>query len=131
LGRPVLLAPDEVAQGTKVFGHLVANKPRRLTASTPGAGQDLIKRHVVARKRRPGAARLGTSVFAQIALGCAVVETKAHRITGAARSIRVTHEGGMPGLPKRLPRIRLSPGVAGPRQQRRRHPQDATEQPLR
>ena len=86
---------------------------------------------MVARKRSASAARLGTSVFAQIALGCAVVETKARWVTSGARSVRVTHEGGMPGLPKRLPGIRLSPDVAGPSQQRRRHTQDVTEQPLR
>jgi hypothetical protein len=74
---------------------------------------------------------LGASLFAQIALSCAVVETKARRITGAARSIRVPHEGDMAGLLKRSPSIRLSPGFGGPPQQSRRQAQDASEQPLR
>jgi len=127
----MLLATDEVApQGIEVFCHFVGDEAGRLTASTPGAGQDLIEHHLVARKRGSGAARLGTTFLAEITLGCAVVEAKGRRVTGAARSIRVPHEGGVPRLPQRLPRIGLCPDV-GARQQRQRHAQKATEQPRR
>src|SRR5262245_3780164 len=125
----MLLAADEVAQGIEGFRHFVANEACRLSASTPGAGQYPIKHHLIAHKHGSGAARLGAALLAQIALGCTVVETKARRIAGAARSIRVTHEGGMPRLPKRLPRIDLRPRVVGARQQRQYHPQSHTERP--
>jgi hypothetical protein len=126
----MLLATDEVAQGIEVFCHFVGDQACRLTASTPGAGQDLIEHHLVARKRGSGAARLGTTFLAQITLGCAVIEPKGRRVTGAARSIRVPHESGVARLPERLPRIGLCLGV-GARQQRQRHAQKATEQPRR